>query len=161
MVRWFTVLVVASPLAAQNFNVLYRLDSSWPTGLQAEMSVSNLSGSPVTNWKLAFDYPLLITSIWDAKVATHTGNHYVITGAGWNNNLAAGDTVSFGWIANTYQGAVANPANCAFQEKPVSCGGPVTDVTPPAPPTNLRSPAQTSTTISLSWDASTDNKGGS
>jgi chitinase len=35
------------------------------------------------------------------------------------------------------------------------------DTTPPSVPANLRSPSQTTTSVALAWDASTDNTGGS
>ncbi|MEZ0472355.1 glycosyl hydrolase family 18 protein [Luteimonas salinilitoris] len=38
---------------------------------------------------------------------------------------------------------------------------PVDDDTPPSVPTGLRSPSQTASSITLAWDASTDNAGGS
>ena len=38
-----------------------------------------------------------ITSIWDATIVSHTGNHYVIGNAGWNSTIPAGGTASFGF----------------------------------------------------------------
>ena len=49
--------------------------------------------------------------------------------------------------------------SAASNAVPVTTDPPVVDTTPPTPPTNLIVTATTSTTVSLSWTASTDNVG--
>lgn len=155
--------VTLAPSGTAATTVVYKLDSSWGTGLQAEMSIAN-PGPAINNWSLAFNYPFTITLIWDATISSHVGNHYVITGAGWNNNLATGGTISLGWIA-TEVGAVAGPTGCTVQGLPVvsttcpATAGPP-DTTPPTVPGNLQSSGQTTTTISLAWSPSTDSGSG-
>jgi hypothetical protein len=78
-----------------NFTVL----DNWGTGFEAQLSLVNQQTTPVPNWNLAFDMSASISSIWDATIVSHTGNHYVIGNAGWNSNIAAGAAISFGFIA--------------------------------------------------------------
>jgi chitodextrinase len=42
-----------------------------------------------------------------------------------------------------------------------TCGAGGGDTTPPSVPTGLNSPSRTTTSVSLAWNASTDNAGGS
>ena len=51
--------------------------------------------------------------------------------------------------------------SCGWYTLLGTCGTGAPDTTPPSVPANLRSPAQTTTSVSLAWDASTDNPGGS
>ena len=37
-----------------------------------------------------FDLARNITSIWDASIVSHTGNHYVIQGDAWDSSIAGG-----------------------------------------------------------------------
>jgi chitinase len=50
--------------------------------------------------------------------------------------------------------------SCGWYTLLGTCGG-GGDTTPPSVPANLRSPSQTTTSIALAWDASSDNAGGS
>ncbi|HEY4308594.1 MAG TPA: cellulose binding domain-containing protein [Pirellulales bacterium] len=78
-------------------NFKYQVTSDWGSGFTGQVTVTNSSQQPVTNWTLEFDFPATITSIWDASIVSHTGNHYVITNAGWNSTIPAGGTASFGF----------------------------------------------------------------
>ena len=54
------------------------------------VTVPNNEGTQVNDWELQFNYPLPITSIWNAQIVSHTGNQYVIENAGWNANINPG-----------------------------------------------------------------------
>src|SRR5262245_37002503 len=51
--------------------------------------------------------------------------------------------------------------SCGWWTSLGACGGGAADITPPSVPTGLNSPTQTANSISLRWNASTDNAGGS
>lgn len=158
--------VFALEAGAQTASVTYRLDSSWNTGLQAGLVITNTGTATISNWTLAFDYPHNITSIWDAAIRSKSGTRYVIGGPSWNRNIAPGGQVWLGWVARR-NGAVSGPTNCAIpaiQVQSGTCpagsgGGTTTDTSPPAIPSNLRSTAQTTTSITLAWNASSDTGG--
>ena len=77
-------------MLAAGVTPVFAVTNDWGSGYQAELKLNNQQSTGVANWKLEFDMPSNITSIWDAQDRSHTGNHYVIAGANWNNNLAAG-----------------------------------------------------------------------
>jgi hypothetical protein len=90
---------------------------------------------------------------WNVTLA-RTGSHYVLTGAGWNDNLAPGASTSAGWIAEgrgVPQGCLLNGAPC--DGRPAA-----RDVQPPSTPANLRSGGQGGM-YTLQWDPSTDDVG--
>lgn len=74
--------------------------NDWGTGFQGQIQLTNTQTTNVTNWKLEFDYARNITSIWDAQIVSHSGNHYVIQGASWDLNLPAKGNVTFGFVAD-------------------------------------------------------------
>ena len=73
----------------------------------------------------------------------------------WNGATAG--THGFRAVATDNQGATATSATATVTVS----GTPPTDTTPPSVPAGLASPAQTGTSVSLSWSAATDNAGGS
>ncbi|MBM4070138.1 MAG: hypothetical protein FJ271_14475 [Planctomycetes bacterium] len=78
----------------------YAVTQDWGSGFQAQVQLKNQQTSAVSNWRLEFDYAASISSIWDARIVSHVGDHYVIESAGWNSTLAANGAVSFGFVAS-------------------------------------------------------------
>jgi chitinase len=78
----------------------YTMTQDWGSGFQGQIRLDNDQSTSVQNWRLEFDSAANLTSIWDATIASHTGNHYVVNNAGWNSTLAAGGSVSFGFVGS-------------------------------------------------------------
>lgn len=86
-----------------------------------------------------------------ASLGVDTSAPYSVT---WNNATAGSHT--FKAVATDNGSASTTSATVSI----TVTSGPA-DTTPPSVPTGLNSPAQTSNSVSLSWNASTDNAGGS
>jgi chitinase len=149
-----TVITANVATAANGASAVFTKSSDWGTGYEGKYTIHNGSTSALT-WRVEFDLPTgaTISSFWDASV-TKAGNHVVAVGT-WNATLAVGATASFGWIGAP--GGVT-PANCRLNGLSCDAGGTV-DTIAPTTPTNLTSPSKTTTSISLSWGASTDTGG--
>jgi aryl-phospho-beta-D-glucosidase BglC (GH1 family) len=80
-------------------SVTYLVANNWGTGFQADIKVVNDQANPLPNWTLQFDSPQQIGSIWNASIASHVGNHYVITPVAWNATIPTGGNVDFGYTA--------------------------------------------------------------
>ncbi len=77
----------------------YAVTQNWGSGFEGQINLTNQQTVAVPNWTLEFDFGASITSIWDGRIVSHTGTHYVVANAGWNSNLAAGGQVAFGFVA--------------------------------------------------------------
>ncbi|MFK3651391.1 glycosyl hydrolase family 18 protein [Lysobacter enzymogenes] len=86
-----------------------------------------------------------------ASLGVDTTAPYSVT---WNNATAGSH--SFTAVAKDNQNATTTSAAVS-----ITVGGGSSDTTPPSVPGGLASPSQTSSSVSLSWNASTDNAGGS
>lgn len=95
-----------SPSGVATFQIL----GDWGSGFTGQVSVKNPSTTPRRNWSLSFDFAGQITSIWDARMVSRSGNHYEVSGAGWNDTIPAGGSVSFGFNG-TPGGGSAVPSN--------------------------------------------------
>jgi chitinase len=148
------IIPVTQALAANGASATFTKQSDWGSGYEGKYTITNGSASPLT-WRVEFDLPTgaTISSFWDADL-TKSANHVVAVGR-WNATLAVGASTSFGWIGAP--GGVA-PSNCRLNGASCDAGGTV-DTTPPTTPGTLSSPGKTTTSISLSWGASTDSGG--
>lgn len=84
-------------LEGTEYRVTFKPNSDWGQGFTADIEVVNLTSVKVTNWKLEFDFPYTITSMWNGKVVSRTGNHYVVTGQSYNSWIEPNGSVSFGF----------------------------------------------------------------
>ncbi|MGI5327152.1 glycosyl hydrolase family 18 protein [Actinomadura nitritigenes] len=153
-----TALLTAPPApAAGAVTATCAKTSDWGTGFEGNCTITNGTGAAISGWKVEGDLPsgTSITTVWNAT-KTVSGTHYTFANAGWNGTVAAGATTSFGfdgtgggWIT----GCTVNGAACD------GSGTPQQDTQAPTAPANLRSTSKTATSVSLAWNASTDNVG--
>ncbi|WP_328230370.1 MULTISPECIES: glycosyl hydrolase family 18 protein [Lysobacter] len=86
-----------------------------------------------------------------ASLGVDTTSPYGVT---WNNATAGSH--SFTAVAKDNQNATTTSSAVS-----ITVSGGSSDTTPPSVPGGLASPSQTSNSVSLTWNASTDNSGGS
>ncbi len=149
------VLTFATPAqGAAGVTASFSKDSDWGTGYQARYTIANGTTASISSWTVTFDLPagLTLGSFWDATLTT-SGQHVTARNREYNGTVAPGGSASFGFLVNGGSGA---PANCTINGG--SCSG-STDKTPPSAPANLHSTGTTSSSVSLAWNASTDNVG--
>jgi endo-1,4-beta-xylanase len=101
-------------------SVAYRLTGSWQGGFQGDVTLTNLGREPLTRWSLAWTYAdgQRITQAWNGT-ATQTGAAVTVTNASWNGSVAAGGTVSFGFLGSS---TGPNRPPSTFALNGVSCG---------------------------------------
>ena len=129
--------------------------NDWGSGFVGGYTIKNNGSTTVNGWRLEFDLPAgaSMTGAWNATM-TSSGSHYVLTAASWNQVIPAGATASVGFQV-AYTTGFAEPQNCLLNGQ--ACAGGPPDTTPPSAPTGLAASAPTATTISLSWNPSSDN----
>lgn len=80
-----------------DYVIKYHLDSDWGSGFSGTIFITNNTNTTLEDWSLECDFNREITNIWNAVVESHNENHYVLMNAGYNSNIAAGQTISFGF----------------------------------------------------------------
>lgn len=136
----------------------YSTTQNWGSGFAGQFTIVNDTNTTVTSWTMTFDMPAgeTVTSLWNASY-TSSGNHYTVTSPSWASPLAPGasaDPVGFDASA---PGTVTAPANCLMNGAP--CAGQPADTSPPSTPGGLHVSGTGPGSISLAWNASTDNVG--
>lgn len=92
-------------VSEEAYSVEYILDNDWGSGFTGRILLTNNTDETIEDWILEFDFDRKITSVWDGVIDVHENNHYVIKNAGYNANIAAGQTISFGFSG---EGGTAN-----------------------------------------------------
>jgi hypothetical protein len=110
----------ARVVPAGGVSAAYAVTQDWGSGFQAQLTLTNTQATPVAGWSLAFDLPATVSSVWDARVVSHAGNHYVVSGLAYDATLPAGGSVAFGFVASP--GQAAAPANLTLNGVPLGGG---------------------------------------
>ncbi len=84
----------------------YTVATNWGTGFTGSMAVE-AGATAINGWTVEFDASFNITSIWNAEIVSHVGNHYVIRNVSWNGAVAANKETAFGFSATTTGSATA------------------------------------------------------
>lgn len=82
--------------AKSDVSFIFAITSDWGTGYNFQGTLTNNGSADITSWRLEFDYSGSISQIWDARIVSRNGNHYIIESAGWNNSIPSKGSVSFG-----------------------------------------------------------------
>jgi hypothetical protein len=114
-----TASITVSPPSSMSATATFTLYSSWNSGFEAGITITNTGTTPITNWVLQFNFAATITSIWNGTVASHTGTVYTIDNAGYNSTIAPGQSVSFGFLG-TPGGPPAAPTNYLLNGTPIT-----------------------------------------
>lgn len=102
--------------------VTYRTDTTWTGGYNGSITITNNSGREITDWGMTFDMSAPIAGFWNASITNAENGKYTIKDGGWNNRIAAGQSITIGFTATGYN--VVSPTNFrVFERKPQTNNG--------------------------------------
>ncbi|MCB8875308.1 cellulase family glycosylhydrolase [Acidisoma silvae] len=105
--------------------------SDWGSGFTGGITITNTSGTAISNWTIGFTLANAITNIWNAQIASHSGNSYVLSNMAYNSTIAAGQSVTLGFQADG--GNPVLPTRYVFNGRSISTStAPVLPVITPA-----------------------------
>lgn len=87
----------------------YKVQSQWDTGFTAAVTITN-NAAAKSSWSVKWSYAgnQKVTNGWNGKISQN-GADVTVANEGYNNNLASGGSVSFGFNG-TYSGTNSVPA---------------------------------------------------
>ena len=87
----------------------YSIESEWSSGYVANITVKNDTSAAVNNWSVNWQYATnRMTSGWNANFSG--SSPYTATNMSWNGNIAAGQSVSFGFQVDKRGGSAERPS---------------------------------------------------
>lgn len=107
-----TAFAFTGTAQAGTVGAVYTKSSSWNGGYTGQYVITNDSGRSRTDWTLSFELPAgtRISSLWNG---THTvdGQRVTVRPASWNRELAAGASVTVGFVTSGPT-APGDPTGC-------------------------------------------------
>lgn len=82
------------------YEVRVQVTGEWDNGFNAEVVIRNTGETGMDNWAFAFPMPHEITNLWNGVVSSAGEGHYIVKNTGSNQDIAAGESVSFGFTAS-------------------------------------------------------------
>jgi aryl-phospho-beta-D-glucosidase BglC (GH1 family) len=115
-----TVTILDNDVPATNVSATFKKVSDWGAGFTGEIAIKNSQTTPINGWTLEFDFNRTITSIWNAQILSHVGNHYVIRSMSYNGLIPAnGGEVSFGFVGSPGNLGTQTPLNYILNGVPL------------------------------------------
>jgi chitinase len=81
-------------------SITFTNTNDWGNGFNGDVAIKNTGSGTIRGWKLQFTFAGTISSIWNGTIVSHTGSTYVVQGASWNTDIAAGQSIDFGFTAS-------------------------------------------------------------
>ncbi|GAB4005803.1 hypothetical protein GCM10029992_54720 [Glycomyces albus] len=131
--------------------------SHWSGGYGAEVLLTNDGDTAVSGWTIEIELPAgtTVSNHWSSEMS-RDGQTYTFTPVSYNRHIDPGGTEDFGFNA----AGNGDPLSCTVNGNPCDgSGGGGDDTELPTAPTGLTVTATTSGSVSLSWDASSDDTG--
>jgi xyloglucan-specific exo-beta-1,4-glucanase len=102
--------------------VAYNITGQWNPNFQGDVTVTNLSTTPVNGWTLRWTFAngQQINQIWNASFTETPAGAVAVTNVGYNGTIPAnGGTANFGFISSWNQSTNAKPTS--FTLNNVAC----------------------------------------
>ncbi|MEL6764475.1 MAG: glycoside hydrolase family 9 protein [Cyanobacteria bacterium J06607_6] len=104
------------------------VEDSWGSGFVGYITFKNNKARPLDGWRLAFEAPFKISEIWDGQIVRKRGDRYTVKNVEWNSELAPGESISFGFVADAppngkIYSAANRPAKFVLAGNPAPSGG--------------------------------------
>jgi hypothetical protein len=152
-------LTVSSSAGAGSVTVTQAVTNQWPSGYQAAMTIRNGTGTALKAWRLEFDLPHKITSLWDAVLVSQVNGHVVADAPSWQRDIGPGASASLGYVA-ALTGARQEPLNCRINGVACSFTGSVSSTTSTTstttkPTTTTTKPTTTTTRLPATTTSTT------
>lgn len=93
----------------------YTVTNSWPGGFQAQVTITNASGTALNGWQVTWSLPdgQTITNIWNGAL-TQQGSSVTVANLGYNATMTAAGSTTFGFLGGLSGTAPAQPVvHCA------------------------------------------------
>lgn len=79
---------------------LFQITGQWDNGYNALVKIENTGDTVIRDWYLLYDSHYEIINIWNAEIYESTEKESIIKNAGWNQDIAIGGCVEFGFTGS-------------------------------------------------------------
>lgn len=89
----------AAPIPEQpGATVTFLVRQSWNGGFVGDLTITNTAFTALTDWDVSFNADFNISDIWGAEITQQGNGSYTLAGSGWASSIAAGQSVTVGFV---------------------------------------------------------------
>ncbi len=96
----YDLLIAKQEVGNTDYTIDFKVISDWGQAFNGEISITNNTEEIIEDWSLEFDFDRNIERFWTAEIVEHEGEHYIVKNAGYNANIAPGQTITLGFGGN-------------------------------------------------------------
>lgn len=79
------------------YTVEYTIKNEWTGNQNIEVTITNTGDDILSCWAMGYNAFGEIGGLWNAKIYGHQGTEYILSSAGYNDELAPGQSTNFGY----------------------------------------------------------------
>ena len=83
----------------ENYKIEYVITNKWESGYVANINIYNTGDQNIENWGIFCKSSCIFSDIWNAKIEKQEQNYQIIRNVEWNQDIAVGKSVSFGYTS--------------------------------------------------------------
>lgn len=83
----------------KDYQVSFRITDCWNGGYNATVTIENTGKAVIENWYIGFELEDSVSNLWNGVFTEHENHYCTVKNAGWNQDIPAGQSVSFGFTA--------------------------------------------------------------
>lgn len=96
------------------YTVEYTVKNEWTGNQNIEVTITNTGDDVLSGWAMGYNAFGEIGGLWNAQVYGHQGTEYILSSAGYNDELAPGQSTNFGYTLTGDKFKIPqNIVNCA------------------------------------------------
>lgn len=96
------------------YTVEYTIKNEWTGNQNIEVTITNTGDDVLSGWAMGYNAFGEIGGLWNAKIYGHQGTEYILSSAGYNDELAPGQSTNFGYTLTGGKFKIPqNIVNCA------------------------------------------------
>lgn len=96
------------------YSVEYTVKNEWTGNQNIEVTITNTGDDVLSGWAMGYNAFGEIGGLWNAKIYGHQGTEYILSSAGYNDELAPGQSTNFGYTLTGDKFKIPqNIVNCA------------------------------------------------
>ena len=88
-----------SVYTGEGYSAEMNVEATWDNGYNATVTITNTGDDSIEDWCIAFPFEGQIVNLWNAVITETYDDYIVVKNAGWNQDIPAGASVSFGFTA--------------------------------------------------------------
>ena len=96
----YDLLIAKQEVGDTDYTIDFKVTDDWGQAFNGEISITNNTEGAIEDWTLEFDFDRNIERFWTSEIVEHEGQHYIIKNAGYNANIAPGQTITLGFSGN-------------------------------------------------------------